>query len=319
MNELIPIESVNAIDLFHDEKTIEALIEKIRVSATDFDPDVSTPDGRKIIAAQAYKVAQSKGVIDKAGKALTDGWFKKKKVVDAGRRTARDALDALRDEIRKPLDDWKAEEQAKIDAAALVAEIAADEIEAHEWNGFLDREARVLALEAKLEAERLERERIARQAREETERKETEKRLRLEAEEKARQDAADELQAATDRANRLERERIASKERAEQEKKDAAEFVLRVKHGAAVEKQEAIEREQQRAKDELDRLERERLRIAEDNEREAQQRAANKEIRRKVNNAIVEALVAGGVSQKAAKQVVILVASGKIPSMSIRY
>lgn len=312
MNELIPIESVNAIDLFHDEKTIEALIEKIRVSATDFDPDVSTPDGRKIIAAQAYKVAQSKGVIDKAGKALTDGWFKKKKVVDAGRRIARDALDALRDEIRKPLDDWKAEEQAKIDAAALVAEIAADEIEAHDRNDFLDREARVLALEAKMKAERLERERLEREAREETERKETEERLRLEAEEKAQKGAAEELDRERKARETAERERIESEENAAREKVEMEEKAER-------EKKEAIWWEQQRAKEKAEDLERQRLRREVDEKREAQARAADHENRRKVNRSIVEALVKGGVSERAAKSTVTLVASGKIPSMSIRY
>lgn len=312
MNQLIPLEKVNALEVFGSEETIQILIDRIREAAVDFDPDVSTPAGRKIIAAQARKVATSKGVIDSAGKALTEDWFKKKKVVDAGRRFARESLDALRDEIRAPLTEWEAEEKRKLEEIALKAEIEADEIEAHERNDFLDREARVLALEAKLEREENERQEKARLEAEEKARLEREEKLRQEAEEIARQDASDEIQREKDAREQAERDRIAAEEKAEQDKKDAAEKAER-------EQREAVERAEQNARDEADRLERERIRREEDEQREAQARAADRENRRTINRAAVEALVQGGVSKTSATKAVTLIASGHIPSISIRY
>lgn len=308
MNQLIPIENVNAIELFKSEKSLAALLAEIKKTATDFKPDTSTPDGRKEIASQAYKVSQSKTVIEAAGKELTAEWLRKKKEVDTGRKTARDFCDNLRDEIRLPLTEWEAKEAELAAAAAQKAEIEADELEACAENELFDREAKVRETEARLEAERIERERIESLKKAVAERKEREELVRKEAEAKAKHES----EAAIDR----ERQRASDAERVAREQAEQAE---RDRIQAEADKQAAIEREKQRAKYEADLLERARFCMVEDMEREAQQRAANKEIRRKANNAIVKALVAGGVTQKAAKQVVILVASGEVPAMSIRY
>ena len=317
--QLIPIENVNAVELFSNEKSIQAVLDEIKEAATDFEPDVSTPDGRKEIAAQAYKVSRSKTVIDNAGKELTQEWARKKKVVDAGRRLARDFCDNLRDEIRKPLTGYEEEEAKKAAAAALKAEMAADEIDAYAQNDLIDREAKMAAWEAEqeaLEAAKAEKERAEKAA---AERAAAAKKMREEAEAKAKREAEAAIEAERQKA--IEAERMAS-EQAEQAERDriAAEEreQARIKQAEA-DKQAAIEHEQQRAKDEADRLERDRLRLIADNEREAQARAADTENRRKINNSIVDALVAGGVSQKASKAVVMLVASGKVPAMAIRY
>ena len=317
--QLIPIENVNAIELFSNEKSIQAVLDEIKEAATDFEPDVSTPDGRKEIAAQAYKVSRSKTVIDNAGKELTQEWAKKKKLVDAGRRLARDFCDDLRDEIKAPLVAYEAEEYRLIQAAAQKAEMEADEIDAYAQNDLIDREAKMAAWEAEqeaLEAAKAEKERAEKAA---AERAAAAKKMREEAEAKAKREAEAAIEAERQKA--IEAERMAS-EQAEQAERDriAAEEreQARIKQAEA-DKQAAIEHEQQRAKDEADRLERDRLRLIADNEREAQARAADTENRRKINNAIVDALVAGGVSQKASKAVVMLVASGKVPAMAIRY
>ena len=320
MNKLLlPIESVSAIELFSDEKSIQAVLDEIKTQATDFDADISTPDGRKEIAAQAYKVSRSKTVIDNAGKELTQEWARKKKVVDAGRRLARDFCDNLRDEIRQPLTEYEEEEARKAAAAAQKAEMEADEIDAYAQNDLINREAKMAAWEAEqeaLEAAKAEKERAEKAA---AERAAAAKKMREEAEAKAKREAEAAIEAERQKA--IEAERMAC-EQAEQAERDriAAEEreQARIKQAEA-DKQAAIEQEQQRAKDEADRLERDRLRLIADNEREAQARAADIENRRKINNAIVDALVAGGVSQKASKAVVMLVASGKVPAMAIRY
>jgi hypothetical protein len=306
--QLIPIENVNAIELFKDSASLELLLAELKKTATDFEPDTSTPDGRKEIASQAYKVSQSKTVMEKAGKALTEDWTRQKKVVDIGRRRVREFCDQLRDEIRQPLTEYEAQEKIEAEAAALKAKIEADEIAAHSENDLIDREAKMLAFEAKQEAERIEAERIeaekveteAREKREEQIRKDAERDAAeaIEREKKAREDAEKRVK---EQAEQAERDRIEAAERAEREKL------------------EAIEREKQNARELAERKERERLQMIEDNERELQARAANIENRQNINGQIVAALVKGGVSNTAARKVVSLVVKGDVPAMSIRY
>jgi hypothetical protein len=306
--QLIPIENVNAIELFKSEKTLGSLLAEIKKTATDFDPDTSTPDGRKEIASQAYKVSQSKTVIDAAGKELTAEWLRKKKEVDAGRKLARDFCDNLRDEIRQPLTEYENEEKRLAEIAAQKAEDEAAELEAYAENELFNREAKMAAWETEQQA--IADERAQKEADEQAEKQ------RLELLEQVRKDAEERAQREAAEALEQERQKVAE---AEQRGHEQAEQAERDRIQAEADKQAAIEREQQRAKDEADRLERERLRRIEDNEREAQARAADTENRRNINRAIVTALVDGGVTQKAAKQVVVLVASGKVPSMAIRY
>lgn len=326
MNQLIPIESVNAIELFDDIKVLTTLLNEIKISATDFEPDVTTDKGRKEIASQAYKVRRSKTVIDNAGKDQTDEWRSKTNKVNTGRKYARDFCDALCDEITEPLDAYKEEQAALVALAALRAEKEADEIAAYERNDLIDREAKVKAFElqqaaAEAERQRIEQERLAAKVKEEQL-----EQIRINAEKKAKQDAADELQAAKDETARLEQERLdaLAREKAriaqvEQDKKDATRDAAQAAEAAHAAQQAAIALEQKRAKDEAQRVERERLKLIDQNEREAQARARDTENRRMVDNLIIDALVAGGVSKAAAKKTVTLIAGMKIPRTSIRY
>ena len=257
-NQLIPVESVNAIELFKNNDTLTAFLDEIRAQAMDFDPDVNTVEGRSQIAAQAYKVSKSKTVIDAAGKELTLEWARQKKVVDQGRRTAREYCDMLRDEIRKPLTEYEEEEKRIEHEAIKKAQFDAAETDAYAEHDIWLREIAIKEKEEKLAAEQDER-------------------------------------------NRVEAERIAGEERAEREMR------------------EAIDLQHAKAKSDADLKERERLKLIEENEREAQRRAADIGNRRTVNNSIVDALVAGGISKESAKAVVKLIANGHIPSISIRY
>src|SRR6185437_576408 len=85
--------------------------------------DISTPAGRKDIASLAYKVARSKTALDGAGKDLKAEWLAKSNAVDAERRTLRERLDALADEVRAPLTEWENAEKPRVKAHedALVA------------------------------------------------------------------------------------------------------------------------------------------------------------------------------------------------------
>ena len=100
---------------------MDAILQEIKSKATAFVPDMETDDGRKEIAAMAYKVARSKTLIDNIGKDLVSEWKKKAKTIDAHRKTARDFLDNLKDEIRRPLTEYE-EEQKRIEAEKLERE-----------------------------------------------------------------------------------------------------------------------------------------------------------------------------------------------------
>lgn len=107
-------EGTALVALFKTENGLDPLIERIAAEVRAHVPDLTTAKGRDAIKSLAYKVARSKTTLDEAGKQLTDEQRKAIATVDAARRKMRDALDALRDEARKPLDDWEAAEATRI-------------------------------------------------------------------------------------------------------------------------------------------------------------------------------------------------------------
>gem|GEM_PF-7082836 len=93
MSDLIPIESVNAIEVFTGNG-LDDLLARIRAEAVTLVPDLTTVASRKEIASQAYKVARSKTAIDDAGKALVADLKKQTGDIDAARKKARDTSNA---------------------------------------------------------------------------------------------------------------------------------------------------------------------------------------------------------------------------------
>ena len=59
-------------------------------------------------------MARSKTLIDDAGKRLVAGWKQRAATVDEQRRRVRDALDALKVEVREPLTTWEREEEQRL-------------------------------------------------------------------------------------------------------------------------------------------------------------------------------------------------------------
>ncbi len=311
-NQLIPIESVNALELFTKEGQLEDLLNKIGDYVVPIIFDTETAEGRKDCKALAYKIARSKTTIENAGKELVSDWKAKAKVVDLKRKQSRDFLTELQTTIRKPLTEYELEQERLAQAAAQKAEMEACELEAYAENELFDREAKVSETEARIAAEQAERDRIEAERKAEEDWLEVQESIRKEAAEAAKREAAEAIERAAKEKEEAERHAKEQAVRAEADRIVAAERAER-------EKQAAIEREQKRAKDEADRLEHERLRLVEEKEQETRRRAADKENQRSVNNAIVKALVKGGVTEKIAKAVVILIASGKVPSLSIQY
>src|ERR1700676_4896268 len=82
---------------------VEGILSKIETEVRAIDRDISTPDGRENVKSLAYKVARSKTALDEMGKELVSGIKTQAATIDAERRTIRDRLDALKEEVRGPL------------------------------------------------------------------------------------------------------------------------------------------------------------------------------------------------------------------------
>lgn len=114
---IIQIPESTALQVFVSPDGIDPYIEKIRQEALAHVPDLSTKQGRAAIASIAAKVAKSKVYLEDTGKALCDRERAKidatlSAVMDA-RKRVKEELDALRDEVRKPLTDWENAEAAR--------------------------------------------------------------------------------------------------------------------------------------------------------------------------------------------------------------
>lgn len=114
MSELVEIKESNALQVFSTGEQIDPILAEIRKQATAFSPDVTTAKGRKEIASMAHKVAQSKTYLDGIGKDLVDQYKEIPKKIDANRKRIRDELDALKDEVRRPLTEWEEAEKARV-------------------------------------------------------------------------------------------------------------------------------------------------------------------------------------------------------------
>lgn len=203
MNDVITIEKPNALAVFTTPDGLRAILDQIAAEARALTPDVSTAKGRKEIASVAYKVAQSKTYIDGVGKDLVADMKELPKKVDASRKDAREFLDALRDEIRAPLDAWETE-QTRIEGEKQAAEKA----EALAKQVIIDHEIALLINDA-FDRQKEDQARQAEQAR-----IDRENQIRQEAEQKAKQDAERAILEANLQAERAEREKIEAQQRA---------------------------------------------------------------------------------------------------------
>ena len=131
---LVPITETDILALYRGDG-ITGLVSRIVTEAKSLVlPAPDTEKGRKAIKSHAYKVAQAKVMLDNAGKTVTDDWKKQSKAVDEQRKTMRDTLDALKEEILQPVTEWdaeqariakeKADEEARIAEEARLAEVA---------------------------------------------------------------------------------------------------------------------------------------------------------------------------------------------------
>ncbi|HCD4769690.1 TPA: hypothetical protein NBR69_000238 [Klebsiella pneumoniae] len=318
--DLVVIEKKNAMAVFTNNDQLDPLIEAIEKEARSLVPDVTTKKGRDAIASMAHKVARSKTYIDNAGKDLVAELKALPKQIDESRRVVRERLDALKDEVRRPLTEWEAEQERikaeeamnalHVEALAmneefnrqLAARIESDHEMALLMNDAFDREQADKAAEA-------ERQRIAHE--EEIKRmaaaaaaREVEQRAQREREEAALREAA--LKAQAEQA---ERDRIAAEQKAEADKRAA------------------VEAERRKAQEEADRIRREaelreQARLAEEKRKADEQarREADVKHRKAVGTEIVKALLANtSLTRDQAIEVLTAVKDGRIPHTGISY
>jgi len=317
--DLIVIEKANALTVFKSSDQIEEILQKVEREVMSFVPDVTTVKGRKEIASLAYRVSQTKSYLDGLGKDLVAELKEVPKLIDANRKTVRDRLDALRDKARQPYTEWeaeqerlKAEEEVRVAAEKLAAQIESDHEIALLLNEKFDRDA----AEAKAEAERQRaaheeeiRRQAAEQARIEVEQaaqRERDAAAKREADLKAAKEKAEaDAKAAQDRAEREAREALERAERQAQEARERAER----------EKQAAIEAEQRKAR------EAEAARMAEEKrlKDEAAARAADVAHRKVVNNKALADLVAVGLTEEQARTAITAIAKGEVTAIRITY
>ncbi|WP_223506811.1 hypothetical protein [Pseudomonas sp. GL-RE-29] len=179
------------------------------------------------------------------------------------------------------------------------------------------------------EAEQLELARL-RKEKEERDKKDHEERIAREAAERATREAEEKARLEREAAEQRIRDEKAAAEKRESDLKLAAAESERKAEQA---KREQIEAEQKAERDRLAAIESQKAAVEQAKQEEAaRQKAAadeilrqerlreqDKEHRRSINLAALQAFVKGGMTEECAKQAITLIASRQIPAISIQY
>ena len=331
--------------------SLSRFVEAVRKEVIGEVPDLTTDKGRKRIASVAATVARSKTAVDGVGRAYLKQLKGLPKIIEAELREFETEMNALRDEVRKPLNDWEAERDAK--AAELQAKI--DQlVERYTLPEDCDSQAirfRIAQLEAPLPTIEVFGERLEEA---ETKRKHglsilaeaLEKRKKYESEqaelvESRRKIAALEeearIKAAADKAVEDERQRVAQQQeqqriadaqriqQAEQRAQQAEQDRIAADQRAEQERQASAQRAEQARLDEQRRQEE----AADEIIRQQQAREANRAHCGAINKAALEALLTVNVgndpefpvylSDAEAKAIITAIIRGQIPAVAITY
>lgn len=338
--------------LIFGHNSLSRFVELARAEVVGEVPDLTTDKGRKRIASLAATVARSKTAVDAAGRAYLKKLKEMPKGIEAELREFEADMNALRDEVRKPLNEWEAEKAkreavvqeamddltnyytlpaegcdsqairfryAQLQSPAPTAEVFGDRLEEAVTKqqyglGILSK-----ALEERLQFEKDQAELV-------------DSRRKIAAmEEEAR------IKAAADKAVEDERQRVAQQQQAQRDEdarkvREADERAQRAEQGRqAVERQAELERQQSAQREEQARLDEQRRQQAAADEiiRQQQAREANRAHCGAINKAALEALLAVNVGGDPelpvyleaieAKAIVTAIIRGQIPAVSITY
>ena len=306
--ELIAIDQKNVMHVFTQDGHIDPILKEITEQVRSLVFDMSTAKGRKECASAAHKVAQCKTYLDGLGKDLVTEMKELPKKVDANRKVIREYLDALKEEVRAPLDAWEAEQArlAEEMRLQLEAERLAKQLES-DWEIaiLMDREFDRVAEEKRHAAEQARIEHERRIAEEAAERAVREAEQRAEAERQAAARREAEAKLAQERA---EREAAESRQRAERAEREAEE---RAKQAAEQARQQELARQRAEAQAAAEAKAKA--------EAEEQARQRNLEHRKTINRQALGDLVENGIGEEIAKAVIKLIAAGKISNIKMEY
>lgn len=312
--------------------------------------DATTPKGREEIKSLAYKVSRSKTALEGMGDALKADAKRIVDAVNSDLRIVRSRMDALRDEVRKPVDDYDAREAARVDAhRSVIAEIEAlcrfdaqpDEGSVAErlakLGDLAQRNSEEFYVSATLAIDRTRTTLDAHAVAARQRRIECEEAARLEArrleEERIAAEAAKAKREAEIARQAAEAARIEAERKARAEKDRIENERLAAVRAAELAEARRVEAEEKAARDRvaaeklaearrLQAIEDERRRVAAEAEAikvEEVRRAADKAHRARINREILTALESAGIETAIAKSVIGAVARGAVPHMTISY
>lgn len=341
---------------------LSRFIESVKSEVCGEVPDLTTRKGRERIASLSAMVSKRKTAIEKPGRDYLRHIKTLPKVVEDELREFVTGMNALRDEVRKPLDDWEAADVARRDAhedridwlhnrddelatlssEAIEARIAeAEDIEISEsWEEFEAEAARVkdkvlatlragLATRKTYESEQAELSRL-RLEKEARDKKDHEDRIAREAAERATREAEDKARLEREAQEQKARDDQAQSEKRENDLKlQAAESERRAEQA----KREKIEAEQKAEQDRIESIEREKqaaenARLEEKARADAaadeilrQQKARQADVahKSKILGEAKQAIMGVNVSEDLAKAIVLKIARGEVPNITINF
>lgn len=332
----------NPVAVLTDRQKLDKLFADVVQEVEAHVPDLTTKKGRDAIKSLAFKVVRTKTAIDDAGKKLNEDAKAQIAKVDAVRREVRERLDELRDQARKPLNEWEAAEEARVEhcKAALEAfngfavisatdtpetlrvrlnvmtDTVFDPVKFDGWLASVTdaRDRAVRAVEAGIE----------RLIKEEADRAELE-RLRAAEAERVRkaEEVAERVRQREEDVRRREQEadRLAQAAEAEAQRiSQAAENARRIAEGMADAQRMEIESKHRDEVEALQKAERDRLAAERAAEAQRKAREADQEHRGKIMRAAKEAIMAAGaIGEDEAKLIVLAIAAGNVPYVAMRF
>lgn len=257
---------------------IEDILDQIERYVKSVELDATTEPGRKAIKSLARKVSSSKTLLESLGKEQKADILIRGRIIDAGRNLVKDRLDTLRDAVLKPVRDYDAIQERRVQGHQQVIEkIHALAVFDEQPDESMVR-GRIAELGPLMQRDFEEFEAVAIKAHQETEeRLETHLQAaelrRIKREQQEAQERA-EAEAARQKAEqeRIEREKRIAEEAAAKAKADAEAKAERERL-AAIEahraEQERVERERREQQERIARMEREAAERAEREKREA--------------------------------------------------
>ena len=336
---LVTIERKDAYQIFTEPGATDPIIARLQEHAANAPSNVSTLKGRKEIAAYAYKFATSKSFLESFGKELADEQKAIPKKIDAARKLLKDTCDALRDQVRAPLDAWEAAEELRVSRhRAVVSDLEGlaqqartldlliirnaihnvEGIDPDDYEEFADEVSR-----AKTAANAALTEARAAAVKAEADRAELEELRKL----KADRDAADAKAAAENaEAERIARIEQEAAERAVKAERDKVEAEAHAERAAAAAREAELERQAFEARRAQERAEQEAARVAREAEQAKAQeeaataaREADKVHRGKINREALDDLIAAGLTEDLAKIALTAIVRREVRHVAITY